>query len=99
LRNSLGQENLCDLTLIACDGPLPIDKWLVSGNGGLHLNGTRKKFFNVLMKTNTSKWSVVDFDYELAVNMWKEKKAIKTNLINNILKHFCSLVFSCYRYK
>jgi len=48
---------------------------LVSGNGGLHLNGTRKIFLSVLMKIKISKCSVVDFDYELAVNMWKEKKA------------------------
>ena len=27
------------------------------------------------MKIETSKCSVSDFDYELAVNMWKEKKA------------------------
>ena len=29
------------------------------------------------MKIKTSKYSVVDFDYELAVNMWKEKKACR----------------------
>ena len=47
LRNSLGQENLNDLMLIACDGPenssRPIDKRQVLGNGGLHLNGHKKK--------------------------------------------------------
>jgi len=50
LRNSLGQENLHDLMLIACDGlatqiisSRPIDKWLVSGNGGLHLNRRKNK--------------------------------------------------------
>jgi len=39
--------------------------------------GTRKQILNVLMKIKTSKYSVVDFDYELAVNMWKEKKACR----------------------
>jgi len=40
--------------------------------------GTRTIFLNVLMKIKTSKCSVADFDYELAVNMWKEKKAYRT---------------------
>ena len=47
LRDSLGQENLHHLMLIACDGPeissRPIDKWQVLGNGGFHLNGHKKK--------------------------------------------------------
>jgi len=47
LRNSLGQENLHDLMLIAYDGPeissRPIDNWQALGNGGLHLNGDKKK--------------------------------------------------------
>jgi len=38
--------------------------------------GTRKKFPSVLIQIKTSKCSVADFDYELAV-MWKEKKACK----------------------
>jgi len=29
---------------------------------------------DALMKIKTSKCSVADFDYKLAVNMWKEKK-------------------------
>jgi len=29
------------------------------------------------MKIKTSKYSEADFDYELAVNIWKEKKACK----------------------
>jgi len=51
LRNSFGQENLHSLMLIACDDPLPqkilpgpvVDKCLVSGNGGRHLNSHKKK--------------------------------------------------------
>jgi len=39
------------------------------------MNGHKKKILNVLMKIKTSKCSVADFDYELAVNIWKEKKA------------------------
>jgi hypothetical protein len=37
--------------------------------------GTRKNILSVLLKIETSKCSVADFDYELDVNVWKEKKA------------------------
>ena len=50
LRNSLGQENICDLMLIAGDGALPkeflpgpvVDNWFVCGNDGRHLNHHKK---------------------------------------------------------
>jgi len=35
----------------------------------------KEKHLNVLMTIKTSKCSVADFDYELAINMWKETKA------------------------
>jgi len=75
----------------------PIEKWLISGNGSLHLNSTRTTFLNVLMKIKTAKCSVADFDYEkICGSRRKPIEYIKTSLINNILKHFCSLVFSCF---
>ena len=40
-----------------------------------HCNNVKEKHLNLSMTINTSKCSVADFDYELAVNMWKEKKA------------------------
>ena len=54
LRNSLDQENLHDLMIIACDGPLP--KEFLSD---LLLNGHNKKI--VLMKIKISKCSVPYF--------------------------------------
>jgi len=30
----------------------------------------------MLMTIKTSKYSVADFDYELVINMWKEKKYV-----------------------
>ena len=38
-------------------------------------NKVKEKHLNVLMKLKTSKCSVADFDYDLAINIWKEKKA------------------------
>jgi len=62
LRNSLGQENLCDLMLIAYDGLLPkefLPGLLISGWYLVMVvftgMGTRNKFLNVLMKIKTSK--------------------------------------------
>ena len=56
------------------------------GNGGLHLNRHKNKFFNVLMKIKTSNCSVADFDYELAVSMWKEKKTHRIyNNVSNLM--------------
>jgi len=84
LRNSLGQENIHDSMLIACDDLLPkefLPGLLISGWYLVMVvftwTGTRKEFLNVLMKIKTSNCSVADFDYELAVNMWKEKKACR----------------------
>ena len=72
LRNSLDQEYLCDLLLIACDGPLPkqflpgpvIDKWLVCSNSGHHLNGCRRKF---LARLWTSQKIYYWMNYELLI--------------------------------
>ena len=64
-----------------------------------HRNKLKEKYLNVLITIKTSKCYVADF--ELVINMWKEKKACriyKKCLINKLLKNFCSLVFSCYRY-
>ena len=38
-------------------------------------NKLKGKHLNVLMPIKTSTCSVADFDYELVLNMWKEKKA------------------------
>ena len=74
----------------------PIEKWLVMvvfSWTAQEKNGSmcwwKLKHQNVLWLT------------ELPVNMWKKKAHIiyiKISLVNNILKHFCSLDFSCYRY-
>jgi len=40
-----------------------------------HRNKLKEKHLNMLMTIKTSKSSVADFDYELTINMWKEKKA------------------------
>ena len=40
-------------------------------------NKSKEKHLNVLMTIKTSTCSVADFDYELAINMWKEKKACR----------------------
>jgi len=40
-------------------------------------NKLKEKHLNVLMAIKTSKCSVADFDYELTINMWKEKKACR----------------------
>jgi len=53
--------------------------WKVAGNGGLQLNGTRKKWLNVLMKIKTSKCSVADWvtckyvEEESPYNIYKNK--------------------------
>jgi len=110
LRNSLGQENPCDLMLIACDGLLPkgfLPGLLISGCYLVIVvftwTGTRKKFLNVLVKIKTSKCSAADFDYELAINMWKQKKACRLykKRVSSITFWSISVVFfsSCYRYK
>ena len=40
-------------------------------------NKLKEKHLNMLMTIETSKCSVADFDYDLAINMWKEKEACR----------------------
>jgi len=70
LRNSFFQQYLPDLMLIACDGPLQKEVFpglLISGWYLVMMvstwTGTRNKFLNALLKIETSKCSVADFDY------------------------------------
>jgi len=39
-----------------------------------HHNKLKEKHLNVLMTIKTSRFSVAVFDYELAINMWKQMK-------------------------
>jgi len=40
-------------------------------------NKFKEKHLNALMTIKTSKCSLADYNYELAINIWKEKKALR----------------------
>ena len=61
-----------------------------------HRNKLKEKYLDVLMSIKTSICSVADFGYELAINMWKEKKACRIYKNESSIKSFEAFLQSCF---